>query len=858
MKLLAIDSNSIINRAFYGVKPLTSRDGTPTNAIFGFFNIFLKLLDETSPDAVAFAFDLKAPTFRHKMYSEYKAQRKGMPQELAIQLPIVKDIISALGYKIVECEGFEADDILGSLAQVCKNNRYECVIATGDRDSMQLVDENVYVRLAYTQNGTPHSELFDVDAVIRKYGVSPRSLIEVKALMGDSSDNIPGVAGIGEKGATALISQFGSVENIYNSIDTLDIKESLRAKLIAGKDSAFMSRTLAEIVSDAPVSDNLTDYIPSAPDSHKATSVLAKLDMFKLIERLGLNADITAEIQQNSPDESFAEVIFDAPADEICSIIKDSVPDLLFDFDGDNISRAALIFKDKIFIVSSEISNFSDLLSSLLSSDIPKRTDNIKLLHRFAMKNDIPVKNVVFDLSLAGYLLSPSSSSYKISELTASYGLAYSNSEDSFAADASVFKKLCDILSGKIKENNMEDLLLNIELPLAQTLASMELIGFCVDVEGLKNYGEELSAEIDDLQKAIYLFAGCEFNINSPKQLADVLFGTLGLPAKKKTKNGYSTNADVLESLRSKHPIIDLILHYRRLAKLRSTYVDGFIDLCSDGKIHTTFIQTETRTGRISSVEPNMQNIPIRTDEGSKLRNFFIPSENMILIDADYSQIELRLLAHVADDEAMIDSFLSGADIHTRTAAQVFGVPEDFVTPQMRSRAKAVNFGIVYGIGAFSLSNDISVSVAEADRYIKNYLGYYSGVKNYMEKVVQNAKETGYVATLFGRRRYLPELLASNHNTRAFGERAAMNAPIQGGAADIIKLAMIRVFNRLRSEKLHARLILQVHDELIIEAPLDEVEAASRILKEEMENAASLSVPLIADIGVGKNWLDAK
>lgn len=855
MKLLAIDSNSIINRAFYGVKPLTAKDGTPTNAIFGFFNIFLKLLDETSPDAVAFAFDLKAPTFRHKMYSGYKAQRKGMPQELAVQLPIVKDIISALGYKIVECEGFEADDILGSLAQICKSKNCECIIATGDRDSMQLVDENVYVRLAYTQNGTPHSELFDVNAVVQKYGVSPRSLIDVKALMGDSSDNIPGVAGIGEKGATTLISQFGSVENIYNSLDNLDIKDSLKAKLIAGKDSAFMSRTLAEIVSDAPVSDNLNDYIPSSPSPHKAATILASLDMFKMIDRLGLNSDISTEISETTAKEVFAEIISDASVGDLHDIIKESDPDLLFEFDNDNISRAALIFKDKIFIISAENSEF---FKELLSSEAPKRTDNIKLLHRFAMKNDIQIKNIVFDLSLAGYLLSPSSSSYKISELAASYGLAYSSSEDSFLADASVFSKLCNILSDKIKENDMENLLLNIELPLAEALASMELIGFCIDVDGLKNYGEELSSKIDDLQQSIYLLAGCEFNINSPKQLADVLFGTLGLPAKKKTKNGYSTNADVLDSLRSKHPIIDLILHYRRLAKLRSTYVDGFIDLCSGGKIHTTFIQTETRTGRISSVEPNMQNIPIRTDEGSKLRNFFIPSENMVLIDADYSQIELRLLAHVANDEAMIDAFLSGTDIHTRTAAQVFGLPEDFVTPQMRSRAKAVNFGIVYGIGAFSLSNDISVSVAEADRYIKNYLGYYSGVKNYMEQVVQNAKETGYVSTLFGRRRYLPELLASNHNTRAFGERAAMNAPIQGGAADIIKLAMIRVFNRLREEKLKSRLILQVHDELIIEAPLEEVDIASRILKEEMENAASLSVPLIADIGVGKNWLDAK
>ena len=853
MKLLAIDSNSIINRAFYGVKPLTSKDGTPTNAVYGFFGIFLKLLEETAPDAVAFAFDLKAPTFRHKLYSGYKAQRKGMPPELAVQLPIVKNIISALGYKTVEIEGFEADDILGSRSSACERSGWNCVIATGDRDSMQLVSDKTFVRLAWTQNGSPQSELFDVNAVIAKYGIPPEKLIDLKAIMGDASDNIPGVPGIGEKGAAALISQYGSLDNIYDSIDSID-KLSLKTKLINGKDSAYMSRVLATISKDAPVDGDIASYIPKAPDRTTAAGILSKLDMFKLIEKLGLSAvAVPTSVQKAAAEpKNFIEVhsAADLPVPEKSA-------DVLFDFSNDNIIQFAVVSGGSVYHTS-DTQSVKDYISRLLSSDTALRTDNSKLIYRFAQKNNIDVKNITFDLSLAAYLLTPSASSYSASELAASYEVPITPNENKFLSDCSAFSELCDTLFEKIRDNGMEKLLSEIELPLAEVLASMELAGFSVDADGLEKYGEELDGEIAELKNGIYMLAGREFNINSPKQLAETLFDDLGLPSKSKTKNGYSTNADTLEYLRSKHPIIDLILRYRRLTKLKSTYVNGFLGLCADGKIHSTFIQTETRTGRISSVEPNMQNIPIRTDEGSKMRKFFIPSYDWSLVDADYSQIELRILAHISNDDAMRDAFMTGTDIHTKTAAQVFGVPEQFVTHQMRSRAKAVNFGIVYGIGAFSLSNDISVSVAEADRYIKNYLNYYSGVKNYMERIIEEAKTNGYVTTLFGRRRYIPELIASNHATRAFGERAARNAPIQGSAADIIKLAMIKVFNRMKKEGLRARLILQVHDELIVEAPSDEISRVSDILKEEMENAVSRSVPMTVEIGVGKNWLDAK
>ncbi len=867
MKLLAVDSNSILNRAFYGIKLLSTKDGTYTNAIVGFFNIINKLLEDIRPDAVAFAFDLKGPTFRHQLYEGYKAQRKGMPPELAMQLPLVKELLGHLGYAIVEKEGFEADDILGTLATACCGNQ-GCVIATGDRDALQLVGDCVTVLLATTKAGGALYTPMDVAAVQEKYGVTPAQLIDVKALMGDASDNIPGVAGIGEKTALNLISRFGSLDAIYENLETLDVTAGVRAKLEAGREMAYTSQTLARIDCKVPVETDAALYTRKPGDPAAAYRLLAKLEMFKIAQKLGLSAaDAPAPPQQEEEQPRPALRVEMNPGPEaLAALAGQPVLDIAL-AGGPEAPAAAAIRAGEVIYCADGGEAAQTMLHAVLALPNPKRAENAKELFRVGYNTNLDIQNVIFDIRLAGYLLNPNSPQYSVERLCGEYEVTPCPAQPpggcgeaaaELIACCAGLSPLADRLEALIAEKGQAELLGEIELPLARVLASMEGEGFAIDREGLEEFGRELEVELQRLEGEIYQLAGTEFNINSPKQLGEVLFDRLELPVRKKTKSGYSTDAEVLESLISYHPMVGKILDYRKYAKLKSTYVEGLgKQVAADGRIHSVFNQTETRTGRISSTEPNLQNIPVRTELGARLRRFFHAREGWVLVDADYSQIELRVLAAIADDQNMIAAFQSGEDIHTNTAAQVFDLPPLFVTPLMRSRAKAVNFGIVYGIGAFSLSKDIGVTVAEADQYIKNYLKTYSGVKAYMERTVADGKERGYVSTVFGRRRYLPELHNSNHNIRAFGERVAMNAPIQGTAADIIKIAMVRVYDRLRAEGLAARLILQVHDELIVEAPEAEAQQVAKLLKEEMEAAAQLKVPMVADVGIGVNWQEA-
>lgn len=839
MKLLVIDGNSIINRAFYGIKLLTTKDGQYTNAVYGFINILNKLLDTENPDSVAVAFDLKAPTFRHKMYTEYKAGRKGMPEELHSQMPIMKQWLNLAGYTYIECEGFEADDILGTLARHCEETGNECVISTGDRDSLQLVSDKTRVLLAATRMGKTEIINYDKAALFEKYGLTPQEMIELKALMGDSSDNIPGVAGVGEKTATDLITRYHSIDYIYENIDSLEIKEGVRKKLIDGKESAYLSRTLGTICKEAPIDCDLEKLKIKPAKKQELSRLMTGLEFFKLMEKMGIEPSVGQTemdlFSENTPEFSYLET---APelSGEATLYCKDS--------------EFAVVSANKVFKCDEETAKkiFAD-------ESLQKRVYDYKNLY----KKYGDIKNVSFDAMLAAYLCNPSASSYDIERLLQEYGANAPDFEDELVKKACVFSTACDRLLKELEKTEQLKLLREIEIPLAEVLGSMELYGFLVDEQGLAALSEELGGRIAVIEKEIYSLVGYEFNLNSPKQLGVALFEKLGLPAKKKTKSGYSTNAEVLEGLRDAHPAVSLLLEYRQLAKLKSTYADGLQEcIAKDGRIHSTFNQTEARTGRISSLEPNLQNIPVRTDEGKRLREYFVAPEGRVLCDADYSQIELRVLASIADDKNMISAFKSGVDIHTATASQVFGIPVDMVTPILRSRAKAVNFGIVYGIGAFSLAKDIGVTRSEADSYIKNYLATYKGVADYMENTIKSAKADGFVKTLFGRRRYLPELNNSNGMLRAFGERVARNAPIQGTAADIIKIAMIRVRERLKKEIPTAKLILQVHDELIVECERADAERVCSILSEEMQNSSNMAVELTADASYGENWLKAK
>ena len=840
MKLLAIDGNSLINRAFYGIKLLSTKDGKYTNAVYGFINILFKLIDSEHPDGVAVAFDIKKPTFRHEKYDAYKAGRHAMPDELREQFPLVKEWLTLAGYHCIECEGFEADDILGTLAAEAVKSGNECVVATGDRDSLQLVSENTRVLLATTRMGQTEVIDYTPEKVLERYGVTPKEMIELKALMGDSSDNIPGVAGIGEKTATDLISRFHNIDYIYDNILTIDIKDGVRKKLVTDRESAFLSRWLGTICLEAPIEADFEKYRNKEIDKDKLSAFMVELELFKLLSRMNLTP-VAPSSEKTENRETFTLCKFEGQGF--------SAPvDIHISEEG-----GVLVSEGKVYPLSK-----AELSAVLSSGDYNKRLYGYKDV----CKNFDSVDGVTFDTLLAGYLCNPSSSDYSLSRLAAEYSVnipSLDGETNDDINDALMLHAVNTALYNMLSENGEIKLLEEIEVPLARVLANMEKEGFLADCQGLKEKGEELSVRIAEIEKEIFNLAGCEFNINSPKQLGEILFVKLGLPAKKKTKSGYSTNADVLEALRYDFPIVELVLQYRQLAKLKSTYCDGLLSaVAEDGRIHSTFNQTEARTGRISSLEPNLQNIPVRTEEGKQLRKFFIAKEGYSLCDADYSQIELRVLASIAEDEAMINAFNSGVDIHTLTASEVFDIPVDMVLPVMRSRAKAVNFGIVYGIGAFSLAKDIGVSRVEADRYIKGYLATYPGVATYMDKVIEKAKADGFVTTAFGRRRYLPELSSSNGMLRAFGERVARNAPIQGTAADIIKIAMIKVYERLQKVLPTAKLILQVHDELIVECKKEDCALASKILKEEMESAAELRVKLSADVNYGENWLEAK
>ena len=855
MKLLVLDGNSILNRAFYGIRLLTTKGGLYTNGIYGFLTILQKLLGETEPDAVAAAFDMRAPTFRHKEYAGYKANRKGMPPELAQQMPVLKELLALLGYRIVECEGYEADDILGTLSKACRDTGNECVLATGDRDSLQLVGDGVTVRLAATKMGKPQVTVYDEDKVKADYGVTPHEMIEIKALQGDASDCIPGVSGIGPKGAGQLIQAYHNIDYIYENLDKLDIKENMKKKLAAGKDSAFLSRGLGTIRTDAPVDTDLKNYVPRPCDRPAAARLMAKLEFFSFIKKLGL--DTPGELPPAKNDEK-TEVAENTDLGSLLNVLKKAGrADFVVNYTkSGEIESIVLNSENKIYTVSDK-----DFIFGILSDkNIDKYTHDIKPLYAALMKENNRMEGRVFDTMLAGYILNPSAKTYEPQNLAQEYGvpLPGGNMKPS-EADAAVMPKLSGTLDKKLAENGQTELYFNIEIPLAYVLAHMENVGFAVDAKGIKAYGGMVEKRAGEIERQIYEEVGYEFNINSPKQLGDALFVKLGLSHGKKTKTGYSTSAKTLEKLRYDHPAVELALNYRTLTKLKSTYSDGLLKVIApDGRIHSNFNQTETRTGRISSTEPNLQNIPVRTDLGRELRRFFIARPGWMLVDADYSQIELRVLAHVANDKNMIDAFLRGDDIHRSTAAQVFHMPEEMVTPLMRSRAKAVNFGIVYGIGAFSLGKNIHVPMREAKEYIDDYLSHYSGINEYMKRVVEEAKEKGYVETIFGRRRYLPELTSSNFNLRSFGERVARNMPIQGTAADIIKIAMIRVERRLKKEGLRAKLILQVHDELIVEAPESEAQKAASLLTEEMQGAVSLSVPMVAETKIGKTWYEAK
>lgn len=845
MKLLVVDGNSILNRAFYGIRLLTTKDGQFTNAIYGFLTMLLKIQEDVTPDAVAIAFDLKAPTFRHKAYDGYKSNRKGMPEELHQQLQPLKDLLTLLGYAIITKEGYEADDILGTLSHTCKVNGDECVLATGDRDSLQLINDKVTVRLASTKGGKANAILYDEKKIMDDYGVTPRQLIEIKAIQGDSSDCIPGVPGIGPKGAGDLIQRFNNLDYIYENLDTIDIKDGMRKKLRENKDSAYMSRMLGEIKLDIPIDTDINHYLVNCTQPDEASRMMAKLELFSLIDKFKLKEVESAE---ETPKEK-----------KKYSLNEKNTIDLLgkeLYIYSNSKSKGDI---DYLYIIEeNEIIKTTDV-DTVLKSENKKYVYSSKELFAYADKTGFEIKNLVFDVTLASYLLNPNSSSYDIDKLNGEYEVETYDGEDEFLCNIAPMIDLCNILEKKIEQCSQKKLLNEIEIPLSNVLAGMENIGFAVDKQGIEDFGKMLKENIENLKSEIYNSVGREFNINSPKQLGVALFEDLALPCKKKTKSGYSTSADVLESLKNQHPVVSMVLQYRTLSKLNSTYCEGLLKVIGDdGRIHSSFNQTETRTGRISSTEPNLQNIPVRTELGREMRKFFTAREGWVLVDADYSQIELRVLADISGDKNMIDAFKNNQDIHAITASQVFNMPLDFVTGEMRSRAKAVNFGIVYGIGAYSLAKDIGVTNKEAKNYIESYLKHYSGIDKYMHDVVEKAKDTGYVETVFGRRRYLPELSASNGMTRAFGERVARNAPIQGTAADIIKIAMIKVDKRLTEENLEARLVLQVHDELIVECPSHESMRVAMILQEEMEKAVSLSVPLVADSAVGKTWYDAK
>ena len=864
-KLLILDSNSILNRAFYGVRYLSAKDGTPTNAIYGFLNILLKLIKEQEPDYICAAFDVKAPTFRHKQYEGYKAQRKPMPEGLAAQMPLAKDVLRAMGVTILEKEGYEADDIIGTVARLCEESEISCFIATGDKDDLQLASDKTKVILTVTKSGYNETIIYDDKAVKEKYHVTPTEFIDVKALMGDPSDNIPGVKGVGEKTAMSLIEKHHSIEYIYENIDGIGLKGAMLQKMKDGREMAFMSKELATINRNTPIEFNAEECVFDGFENNgELYEILKRLELNSIIKKLDLSG--VDNVKEN--EDIFKDFSYQVGDKNMISGDKVTV---VLDFDGDNISSAAVGVGNNAVVL-----NEQDDIKELLEDDsIAKVMFDVKEAI-VKLNGRIDIKNISDDTAIAAYLVDPAKNEYTIEKLTSEYfGTVIEKPEvkqlsllDDVETDRSEYLAKCAVALGvlnerigdKIKENGQEKLYNEVELPLVTVLAHLEINGFLVDDNQLKEFADKLGEKIDALTNEIYMLAGEEFNINSPKQLGVILFEKLELKPVKKTKTGYATNADVLEKLRDKHPIVNFIMEYRQLAKLKSTYCDGLTAVVNPNthRIHSVFTQTVTVTGRLSSTEPNLQNIPTRTELGREIRKMFVAKDGYVLVDADYSQIELRVLAHIANDETMINAFRNNEDIHAVTASQVLGIPLEDVTKEQRSSAKAVNFGIVYGIGEFSLAQDLHISVKEAKAYIESYLEKYHGVRNYMESIKEQAKKDGYVKTMLNRIRYIPELKSPNYNIRQFGERVALNTPIQGTAADIIKLAMVRVDNRLINEGLKSKLILQVHDELIVEAHKDEVDKVKQILSEEMQGAMELNVPLKVDMSTGHSWYDAK
>ena len=855
MRLLVIDGNSIANRAFFGIKLLTTKDGRYTNAIFGFLNIMLSLLKESQPDEVAVAFDLKAPTFRHKMYEGYKATRHGMPDELAQQMPVLKEILTDLGYRIVTAEGWEADDILGTLAAACAARQDDCFLATGDRDSLQLVSDTTTVLLATTALGRSKTVTMDVDAIREKYGIEPKQLIEVKSLMGDASDNIPGVRGIGEKTALSLVQNFGSLEGVYEHIDDKRIKPKQREHLLECRELAQLSHTLGTIRTDAPIDTAEGAYAIGEGNKPKAVRMLQELEIHSLIQRFGLGGIVPANLEEETANLPEAEIA-PLPLTPAGHYLVASRPPVM----GKQGVHNVVLQPESWYAVQGTTVyplEDSELVRLLDDPDVTLDVFNSAPLYAKAMAAGGWGSSIVWDGKLAAYLLDASASKYQVGELVPSYKAAAAFTCTDYP-DAGRLADLFAKMKAEITACGEDPLYNEIEFPLAQVLADMTRIGMLVDRDGIDQFGVKLRSELEQVLTRIHMETGsASFNPNSTKQLGEMLFVTMGLPHGKKTQRGWSTDAETLEALRD-YPLVEDILQYRAYQKLNSTYVEGLLKVIGeDGRIHTTFNQTEARTGRLSSDNPNLQNIPIRTELGSQLRAYFIAKPGCVLVDADYSQIELRILAHVTGDEHMQQAFRSGQDIHRSTAARIYGIPQGEVTPRVRSGAKAINFGIMYGKGAYSLSKDIGVTVKEADAFLKNYLAAFPSVSSYMDKTIADARANGYVSTLFGRRRALPELNSNSHNIRASGERMARNTPIQGTAADVIKLAMVRVWKRLRDEKMESRLILTVHDELIVEAPEAEAEKAAQILREEMEGCVHYAVPLSTDVHTGKNWLEA-
>lgn len=876
MKFMVIDGNSILNRAFYGVRLLTNHDGLPTNAIYGFLSTLFRLQDEYTPDRTIVCFDVKEKTFRHQKFDSYKATRKGMPDELAAQLPVMKEVLDALG--MIRCEkgGYEADDLIGTISRKAEEQGNDCLIVTGDRDSLQLVSAHTTVHLVSSKGGQDTSRDITPEAFREEYGFDPIRLIDLKALMGDSSDNISGVPGVGEKTAMNLLHTFGSLDEVYRHLDAPEIKKGLRDKLTNGEQAARDSYWLATIERDAPLPIDMQALPDAQMDRDALYDLLTRLEFKSFLTRLGLSK--TEAPAPTATERKRVELTdLESAQKQLDALTELSAVPL---FAAPGLRAFALLAQDTVYLLSSDsfsVTDWDTVTARLFAGDIKLVMHDAKPTYVELLEAGLAAQGVLFDTSIAAYLLDPTASAYDLERVALSYlnrelPKVDLTAEDAFsplggrdsalAAMTANVEAIADIYaeaSARLEEQGMHKLFFEMEMPLMTVLAEMQQAGCKADADQLCAFGEQLDTRIAALTEQIYEAAGHEFNIQSSKQLGVVLFEELGLPYKKKTKTGYSTSAEVLESLAGYHPMIADVLEYRQLTKLKSTYVDGLLKVIApDGRIHSHFQQTVTATGRLSSVDPNLQNIPVRTELGRELRRMFVAEQGRVLVDADYSQIELRVLAHVADDDAMIEAFRGGQDIHATTASKVYGVPVKEVTPQMRSSCKAVNFGIVYGISDFSLAQDIGVTRKEAAAFIQSYLDTYPGVHHYMESIKQSARESGYVETLFGRRRALPELNSKNFNLRSFGERAAMNTPIQGTAADIIKIAMLRVRDRLKAEGFEARLILQVHDELILEAPEHEAERAAALLREEMEHAAELRVPLVAEAKIGHSWYETK